>query len=339
MSRALRAGLLLLAVVSAGCARRPSSAAAASGGGNAARLSIAEQFGLAYAPLQILRERRLLEAHLPGIEVRWHRLGPTAAIREAMVAGRVVVGFLAVPPFLIARDSGMRWRIFAALSESPLALVSWKPGIRTLADIGPGERIALPQPASVQHVLLAMAAERELGDARRFDRQILTMAHPEAMAALLARGDVAAHFASPPYLGRELAEPGIHAVLTGEQAMGEPFTFIVGVAPEQVLERRGRDLTALTRALAEASAFLARQPAEAAALLAPLYGLPADEVEAELAAPGLLFSPELRGVSAFAAFMHRQGFLGQPAGELEHLLWSGTSGAAAPPATAGAGQP
>ncbi|MBN1837845.1 MAG: hypothetical protein JW820_18455, partial [Spirochaetales bacterium] len=227
--------------------------------------------------------------------------------------------------------------------------------IRALSDIGPGERIALPQPASVQHILLAMAAEGQLGDARRFDRQIVTMAHPDAMAALLARGDVAAHFASPPYLGRELADPGIHVVLTGGEAMGEQFTFIVGVATEEVLERSGPEIAALSRALSEASVFLAQHPAEAAALLAPLYGLPVEEIAAELGArpaadPStgptaphapecLRFGPEVLGLSRFAEFMYRQGFLSRPADPIERLLWSELSGRGAVPAGSGGDDP
>jgi len=322
-----RLAALILAAALAGCSRQPPPDSTATGSRDAVSLSIAEQFGLAYAPLQVVRERGLLEAQLPGIRLSWQRLGNTAAIREAMVAGRVDAGFVAIPPFLIGRDSGMRWRIFTGLSESPLALVSWKQGIRGLADIGPDERIALPQPASVQHILLAMAAERELGDARRFDRQIVSMAHPDAMTALLARGDIAAHFASPPYLARELTEPGMHLVLSGTEAMGEEFTFIVGVATEEVLARRGSEIAALTRALAEAGSFIGREPAEAAALLAPLYGLPAAEVQAELAAAQLRFGPEVRGLESFARFMHRQGFLQNAADPVERLLWAGPTGA------------
>jgi len=322
--------VLLLAALGAGCSRAPSSepGAAPAEGARGASLSIAEQYGLAYAPLQILRRQGLVERLLPGVRITWQQLANTATIREAMLAGRVDVGFVAIPPFLIGRDNGMDWRIFAGLSEAPLALVSWKADIRTLSDIGPGERIALPQPASVQHILLAMAAERELGDARRFDRQIVTMAHPDAMTALLARGDVAAHFASPPYLGRELADPGIHVVLTGSEAMGERFTFIVGVATEAVLTRSGPEIAALVQAIAQASAFLTEHPVEAAALLAPLYGMPVAEIAAELGAgraEGLRFGAGVLGLSRFADFMHRQEFLRRPADPLERLLWSGYS--------------
>lgn len=307
--------LVLAAVMAAGCQRAPAS--------RPAGLSIAEQYGLAYAPLQILRERQLLERRLPGVPIQWHRLGNTAAIREAMLAGQVDVGFVAIPPFLIGRDNGMAWRIFTGLSESPLALVSWKQDLRSLSDIRDSDRLALPQPASVQHILLAMAAERELGDAGRFDRQIVSMSHPDAMAALLARGDVAAHFASPPYLGRELAESGMHVVLTGEEAMGGRFTFIVGVATEKVLARSSPQIAALAGAIEEAAEFIAGHPAEAAALLAPLYGLPAEEIRAGLADEGLHFGPQILGLSAFAGFMREHGFLRQAPEPEERLLWTG----------------
>ena len=49
-------------------------------------LVIAEQYGLAYAPLQVMRAEGFLEAELPDYEIEWSRLGNTAAIREAIDA-------------------------------------------------------------------------------------------------------------------------------------------------------------------------------------------------------------------------------------------------------------
>ncbi len=318
MSTALRALAVLVSASAAlaGCSRtRP------------AGISIAEQFGLAYAPVQLVRERRLLEQGAGSPQVSWQRMSNTAAIREAMVAGRVDVGFVAIPPFLVGRDNGMKWRIVTGLSRSPVALVTWKPGVTRLADFAAGDRIAVPQPGSVQHILLAMAAERELGDAARFDGRLVTMAHPDGMAAMLARGDIAAHFTTPPYLRRELSEPGFRQVLSGVEAAGGDFTFVVAVATEAALERAPASIAALVRALEQAAASIARSPAEAAATLAPLYGMEASAIERELAA--MSFEGGIQGVERFADFMRRRGYLKAPAEPLRELLWTAPG---APPA-------
>ena len=64
-------------------------------------VTIAEQYGLAYAPLQIMRSREFYEKLEPGIEIKWVKLGNTAAIREAVLAGEVDLGFMGLPHFLI----------------------------------------------------------------------------------------------------------------------------------------------------------------------------------------------------------------------------------------------
>ncbi len=147
-------------------------------------ITIAEQYGLAYAPLQVAKKLQLLEKNLPGLEVTWRQLGNTAAIREAMLAGEVDAGFMAIPPFLIGWDKGMEWKIACGLSTSPVGLVTNKEGIRSLRDFTAADRIAVPQPGSVQHILLAMACDNLFGDPQKLDHILVTMAHPDGMNAL-----------------------------------------------------------------------------------------------------------------------------------------------------------
>jgi len=198
-------------------------------------LKIAEQFGLAYAPLQIMRCEKLIEKELQEIEIKWVRLGNAAAIREAVLSGNVDIGFMGIPPFLIGRDRGMEWKLFTGLSSAPVGLVTWKTGVQGIKDLGPSDRIALPQPGSIQHILLSMAAGDQLGDPSIFDNQLVTMSHPDGMSALLSKSDISAHFTSPPYIMKELQTEGMRLILDGTEVMGGPYTFIAGVATEELL--------------------------------------------------------------------------------------------------------
>lgn len=69
-------------------------------------LRVAEQYGLAYAPVTIARELGFVEEALETLDhpvtLQWLRLGNTATIREAAVAGRVDAAFIGIPPFLSA---------------------------------------------------------------------------------------------------------------------------------------------------------------------------------------------------------------------------------------------
>lgn len=275
------------------------------------KLIVAEQYGLAYAPLQILQAKNFVEEVDPDLTIEWAKAGNTTAIREMMLAGKVDIGFMGIPPFLIARDKGMDWDIFTGLSQAPVGLVSSNPEIQTIADIEASDRIALPQPGSIQHILLAIAAERELGDAAQFDQQLVTMKHPDGMSAMLAGEELKLHFTSPPFIFMELNEPNTHLVLGGTEAMGGPFTFIIGAAPKRVQEEKSDSLETLNQALQMAMDFMRDEPEEALEILASSYELEPEVLAGYLAHPELVYSEEVLGLDTFIDFMERNGYLEQ----------------------------
>lgn len=298
MRKGIVLGCLLLAL--AGCAQKKPQT-----------ITIAEQYGTAYAPIAVMRELDLLQEELPSsINVEWVQLANTAAIREAMLAGKTHIACMAIPPFLIGRDAGMEWRICSGVSRVPMGLTTREPGVESLADITPEMRIALPQPGSIQHILLAMAARRELGDARRFDNQLVTLSHPDGMNALLSGGEVSLHFTTSPYLQQE-QQAGMTLILDGEEAMGRPFTGIVAVAGESLYREQPEVYRAFLKALKKAIDWIGEHPREAAELLAPVYGMEPDALLLEMTAPGAAYTTEIEGVEAFSAFMLEEGYLRQ----------------------------
>ena len=270
---------------------------------------IAEQFGLAYAPLQVLKTRKDLAEAPEGVKVEWVRTGNAAVIREAMAADRMDIGFMGIPPFLIGAQGGMEWKIICGLSRSPLGLVTTRKSVATLADFTSRDRIALPQPGSIQHILLAMQADRELGDPSALDSLLVTMSHPDGMNALLSGSEITAHFTSPPFLMAELSTPGCSLVLSGEEAFGGPFTFIIGVVNGSSLKTKGEFLHFLLSKLDNACRFLEEKPAEAAALLADVYDMPEEELLQLLNAEGMAYTTDVTGLEKFGGFMHRAGYL------------------------------
>ncbi len=284
-------------------------------------ITIAEQFGLAYAPVQIMRLQQLIEQENPNVVVNWVQLENTAAIREAIVAGRVDVGFGGIPPFLIGWDSGMEWKIATGLSSAPIGLVTKRKGIQTLVDFGKQDKIILPQPGSIQHILLSMALERDYGDSHLLDNNLITMSHPNGMSAMLSDDTAAAHFTSPPYLFMELDQPGFSLLLTGEEAMGGEFTFIVGSATHDLHDNRPEAYTAFIMAVEKAVTYISENPRKTAELLAPEYNLDPDTLFTYLTYPGMNFTTSINGVMSFADFMKKNGYLNQlPANENE-VIW------------------
>jgi len=283
-------------------------------------VTIAEQYGLAYAPLQIVKEKRFIEDQLPGIKVNWVRLENTAAIREAVLGGKVDIGFMGIPPFLIGWDKGMEWKIFTGLSRARIGLVTWREDINSLDDFESSDRIALPQPGSIQHILLSMAAEKYLGRSDIFDNQLVTMKHPDGMNALLSRRDVAAHFTSPPYIMMELSEPDMKLVLEGREAMGGDFTFIAGMVTDKFSTKHPDILSTVSSAIARAGGVIRDKPEEAVAILKKEYSIPDATLLSYLTEGGLVYSDDVEGLDKFIEFMKAEGYIERTPENMDEIL-------------------
>ncbi|MBI9102827.1 MAG: ABC transporter substrate-binding protein [Spirochaetales bacterium] len=274
---------------------------------------IAEQYGLAYAPLQIIKANKTMERLLPEVDVTWVRLGNTAAIREAVIAGKVDAGFLGIPPFLIARDKGMDWKIFTGLSRAPLGLVADTRKAPSLDSLLEERRIALPQPGSIQHILLSMEAERTYGDHTAFDKNLVALKHPDGMNGLIS-GSIDAHFTSPPFIFQEIetesnGEYPYKVLLTGEEAFGGEFTFIVGMVTAEYLAENEEIVKALKMALAEGMNIITSRPAQAAKTLSGIYDLDEEKIFEYLTKPGTAYTTKIQGLDVFIDFMERAGYL------------------------------
>ncbi len=271
-------------------------------------LTIAEQFGVAYAPVQVMKDEGILEAALPDVEIKWVQLGGPTAIREGMLAGDIDIGFMGIGPMLLGIDTGMSWKTFSALSANEVSFITNRDDIQSLADIGADDRIAVISPGCTQHVLLCMAAGQQFGDPERFDRQLVSLSHPDAMSAMLAGGEIALHITTPPYADLEL-QSGMHKILTGLDVMGEPFTFICGVADVSLYEKHREIYDAFQQSLTASIDRINADLASAAQTLAPVYGVDADMLYEMMRYNGSIYSKTLRGIEKFAAAMVDMGLI------------------------------
>lgn len=281
-------------------------------------IRVAEQFGLAYAPLQIMKANGYLEDEYKSGEVSWLKLGNTAAIREAALSQGVDLGFMGIPPFLISVDKGMEWRIFTGLSEAPLGLITYDENIKSLSDIGPEDKIALPQPGSIQHILLSMAAEKDFGDPKKFDNQLVTMKHPDGMMALLNKSEIKAHYTSPPYIFKELENQGFTKVVDGKHGVGGDFTFIVGVATKEFYEGNREGYDAFQRALERSLVFMNENKEETIKILSESYDIEVDILRGYM--EEMYYSDEIKGLDRFIGFMHDNGYIEKNLSE-DDVLW------------------
>ena len=303
--------LTLIGVLFASCA--PAAAITepeqSSQTGEVVTMRVAQQFGLGYAALTIADELDLFEKYNPGLQVEWLQLGSGGAIREAFIAGEVDVAVMGIPPFLIGWDAGVPWKVASGMCVMPLTMQTYKEEINSLSDLTNEDRVAYPSPGSIQHILLSMAAEKELGSPTALDDIGVAMAHPDAAAALMNKSDITAHFTSPPYNFEELKSEGIKTVVDGTDAFGTEFTFLIAVASEDLFVNAPQAYSAFVMGIAEATDFINENPEEAAKILAPSFSLDEETTLEYLTWPGMNYVTTPLGLMGFSDFMQDAGYI------------------------------
>jgi NitT/TauT family transport system substrate-binding protein len=300
------------AAIGLACALLALAAGAAPANAEEARqLRIVKQPGLGYLQLIVMREQKTLEKRLPGVEIEWRQLTSGPVIRDAMLAGQLDIGSGGVGPFIQAIDKGLDWKTLGALVEMPLYLNCARPDIRTLKDLKPGDRIAMPAIGSMQHVVLQMEAERELGDPKKLNQQIVAMSHPDGTAAILSKREITCHLSSPPFQYEQLRDPGIHKVFDSYAVSGGPHTFNLLWASDKWVRANPRLVKAFVDALREATDFVNAQPAEAARIYVASEKSRStpEQILDIMKQDGVRYTMTPVGLERFATFMQKIGMI------------------------------
>ncbi len=282
---------------------------------------IARQPSLGHLPLMLMEEQGLLQKAaaargVSNLQTQYVTLAGGAAMNDALLSGQIQFAAGGVPPLVLlwskTAGTGLAVKGVAAMNSMPLLMNTNNPKIRRLADFTDRDKIALPAvKVSVQAMFLQMAAEKELGEARRneLDRLTVTLSHPDGMAALLAGNEITAHFTAAPIQELELRKPGIRTVLNTFDVLGEPSTFNVVWAASSFTEANPQIHAAFTAALEEAVTMInADKPAAAKAYTRLARDASDPGLIAEiLADPQVRFTTTPQAIGKYADFMARTG--------------------------------
>lgn len=278
---------------------------------------LAQQFGINYLPLTIMRTEKLINKHaaalgLGKIRVTWLKFGGSNSINDALISGQLDFGSGGVAPLLTVWDKTkgkFDVRGVAALGSMPFYLNSINPGVKTISDFSDKDKIALPAvEVSIQAVVLQMAAAKAFGteNYKKLDRLTVGMKHPDAMAALLSGTEVTAHFANSPFQEQELQNPAVHRILSSYEVLGEPSTLNVVYTSKKFHDDNPKTYQAVLNALKEAMQFINADKARAAKIYVEdeKSKLPAAFVQKILEDPDFIVTSEPKGVMKYAEFMH-----------------------------------
>jgi NitT/TauT family transport system substrate-binding protein len=156
------------------------------------------------------------------------------------------------------------------------------------------------------------------------------MTHPDAMAALLSgAGEVSSHFASAPFLQKELDRPGIHQVISSLDIVG-PIVFNVVATTSKFHAANPKSYNAYLAALKEATDFINQNKRAAAEIYIRVTRdkSPADEILKIMTAPGneYNFNQTPEGDMRIVDFMHKIGSIKVKAESWKDLLFPGAAG-------------
>lgn len=281
-------------------------------------------FGLAFLPLYVCQDLKLIEKHAKeshlDVKASFPRLMGAAQMRDAIASGAVEVAPFGTAPLLAAwekaKDTPEQIFAVAGVTTLPLTLLSNRPDEQSLADIKPADRIAVPTLTSPQLYVLELQSEKTFGRYDRLRAQVVALPHADAVNALLEGGGaVTAYFASPPFTELASRDPHIHAVLRSSDVFGGKSSLLIMGATKAYIERQPQLPEVIDKAIDEAARIIHDDPRRAAQIFLthePSGTINGAEMTAVITDIKDEFGSAVHGVQAIAEFMGRRGELQAP---------------------------
>jgi len=217
--------------------------------------------------LMVVRERRLLEARLPGVQTKWVEFPAGPQILEALAVNSLDFGFTGDTPPVFAQAAGKEiW--YAGLEPpkptSSAILVPAGSGIRTLADLK-GRRVGF-QKGSSAHFLIVRAVQK--GGLQWSDITPVYLTPSDGRAAF-ERGALDAWGIWDPYYAAAEIDGRARVLSTGVGLTSNNSYYLASRA----LTHDAPALKALFDALSEADAWVRSHRTETAHFLSVASGL------------------------------------------------------------------
>lgn len=281
-----------------------------------AEIRITKQPGIIYLAPIVMERQQLIEKEaaklgLPDLKSKWVTFGGGGAAIDALLSGNVDVVTTGASNMLLAWDRTKgQVKGLAGSSSTPMWLISDDPNVKTLRDLKPTDKIAVPTvKISSQAILLQIAARQLYGDANfdHFDTMTMTLSHPDAQAQLTSGkgGGLTAHFSGAPYQAAEAAAPGLHVVTTSEDILGSRFSNAVYFANTKFHDANPTVIKAFMAAAQAAADYIIAHPREACELYLQATGekTPVDVLLAQIGDPARNFSTAPAGMMRVANHM------------------------------------
>ncbi|HTP97402.1 MAG TPA: ABC transporter substrate-binding protein [Burkholderiales bacterium] len=306
--------LLLALGVAAACAVNPARA-------EVKEVRIAQQPGLSYLAYVVMEHEQLLEKHakaagLGEVKIVWFKFSGGNVMNDALLSGSLDIansGPVPVITMWAATRNTLKVKGIGAYNALPNILVVRNPDVKSIRDFTDKDRIAVPAVrVSNPALFLQMESEKLFGPGNhnKLDPLTVSRGHPDAMAQMLQKGgEITAHFSTLPYVGIALKTPGVHVILTGQQAIGGPVTSGLAYTTTKFHDENPKTFGAFFAALKSAIDFINARPREAVEIYLKVTRekTTVDEVMADLKPLNDPYDIAPQSVMKIAEFLYRTG--------------------------------
>ena len=285
------------------------------------QVKIGMGYGFAFLPLYLCEDLKLIDkqakaAHL-DVQAKFQRFADNGELRAALMSGLVDMGPFGTAPLLAAwqegKDKSSQVVAVSGITSLPLALLSNRSDMRSIADLRSSDRIAVPTLTSPQMYLLEMQSEKTFGRFDHLRNQIVTLSHAQAIAALAENnGQASAYFSSPPFTQIALRLTNAHVMLSSTDIMNGKSSFLILGARRSYVEAQPHVADIVGKAIEEAARLIRDDPKRAAQIYLthePSGTLNGATMEAVVREVKDEFGRPVYGIQATADFMRRHGEL------------------------------
>lgn len=302
----------------------------------ATQLRVAKQFGIAYMQFFVMQDQKMIEkrakaAGLGDITVDWATFRSSDVMNDALISGSVEFVCLGIPGIITVwsktRGTPIEVKAVSGLNVSPLMLLVRDPAIKSLRDFKDNHKIAMPAvKVSMQAIMFEMAVAKEFGIDKynALDHLTVSMAHPDATAAMLGGpSEIVANFSSAPFQYRQMKNPNIRRLLTSTDLFDGGLSFNVIAATNKFRTENPKLYGAFRAALADATDFINADKKRAAEIYLKASGdkTPVDELKAILDDPAIQYTTKVMGIDSFVNFMAKVGTLKNPPADWRDMFF------------------
>jgi sulfonate transport system substrate-binding protein len=278
-------------------------------------------YGFAFVPLYVCEDLKLIEKQAKAarfeVAAKFQHFANSGELHAALATGQVDMAPFGTAPLLAGalqvKETGRQIVAVSGIASLPLTLLSNRPDERSIADLKPNDRIAVPTLTSPQIYLLQMQSEKIFGKFDQLRDRIVMLSHPQAIAALAENtGQATAYFASPPFTEIAQRTGNVHAILSSSDVMNGKSSFLILGAEHSFVRAQSQIAELVAKAIDEAARFIRDDPKRAAQIYLthePSAALNGVAMEAIVRDVKDEFGSAIYGVQATADFMGRTGEL------------------------------